>query len=435
MNDQHVINIVKDKIGLNADSIGKESISTIIRERMQWSGVSTPEKYAELIRSSHQEWTELVEQLVVPETWFMRDTQPFRFLGKTVRSWTRSHPDTPINILSIPCSSGEEPYSIAITLLECGVPTENIRIDGIDISARLLEKAKSAEFTEYSFRKNDDSFRTRYFEQTGNVYRLSPKIRELVTFRQGNILEIFKDDKEVYDVIFCRNLLIYFISPAKKRTIAKLHRLLKPEGLLFVGHAEHLPPTLPLFEPVEEPRSFAYKKIQKCHSSNKNVTGESDDANELVIPADRTPIKIHRQPQAESFSRGVNQRDMSLHPFTTGSTPSFTPSSTDDDDADNGLSLDKAGLLANQGRLSEAECLCREFLKKNGPHAEAYYILGIVKQARNDYDKAEDCYGKAIYLNDRHYNALVNLSLLLEHRGNYKKSLLFRERASRIQDE
>ena len=141
--------------------------------------------------------------------------------------------------LSVPCSTGEEPYSIAMTLLDAGLSSEKFQIDAIDISAHLLDIARLGMFGSNSFRGSELKFRNQYFQKTDAGFRLCDRVRQCVKFEQGNVLEErFRFGSEPYDFIFCRNLLIYFYNEAQGQALKSLRQLLTADGLLFVGSAE-----------------------------------------------------------------------------------------------------------------------------------------------------------------------------------------------------
>src|ERR1043166_4707342 len=122
--------ILREKMGLDAASIGSGLIDRIVRLRMKSLGLKQPEDYKKLLASSRAEWNELVEGVVVTETWFFRDREPFGALVRQVlEEWLPAHPTAPLRLLSLPCSSGEEPYSLAMSLLDAGVPGGRFQVD------------------------------------------------------------------------------------------------------------------------------------------------------------------------------------------------------------------------------------------------------------------------------------------------------------------
>jgi chemotaxis protein methyltransferase WspC len=249
-------------IGLNPDAVGTETIIRAVRQRMAQCGTSAMQTYLERLQTSEQELHALIDEVVVPETWFFRDQMPFAYLGRYVMAeWFPTHQHAVLRVLSVACSTGEEPYSLAMALLDTGLAPQHFRIDAVDISQKALHWARGAVYGSHSFRGDDLVFRERYFEHNTEGYRICERVRPMVTFMYGNILDAhFLADQEPYNVIFCRNMLIYLDEPARSRAMKVLDRLLTPEGLLCVGYAETGLFRASGYVPVRYPRAFAYRK-------------------------------------------------------------------------------------------------------------------------------------------------------------------------------
>ena len=232
--------LLEETIGMNPEVLGDKSLARAVRERMSVCKLENEERYLEKLRSSPQEMEALVDIVVIPETSFFRDKGPFATLGQYARDeWMPARHAEPLRILSAPCSSGEEPYSIAMALMEAGLKPGEYEIDALDISRALLRKAERAAYTQYSFRGVPVSLRNRYFETVGSEFVLKGQVRQGVSFTQGNLLDgHILASKLPYDVVFCRNLLIYLGEEARGRVVSVIERLVARNGLLFVGHAE-----------------------------------------------------------------------------------------------------------------------------------------------------------------------------------------------------
>ncbi len=146
--------------------------------------------------------------MVVTETWFFRDPETFAAFVRLVREeWLPAHTTAPLRLLSVPCSSGEEPFSLVMALLDAGVPAERFQIEAVDISARALARAERGVYGRNSFRGKDLAFRDRYFQPSEEGFVLDPAVRDCVRFCQGNFLsDDFLTGRASYDFIFCRNL-------------------------------------------------------------------------------------------------------------------------------------------------------------------------------------------------------------------------------------
>ena len=216
-----------------------------------------------VLKENTQEIHELIEEVVVPETWFFRNKTPFVALAdyavKNLLPKTRKGEF--VRILSAPCSTGEEPYSIAITLLESGLPAEMFEIDALDISKRALTKARRAIYGKNSFREVEERVIHNYFDKVRSGRHLNETVRNQVNFKLSNFLVgSLSPHPNYYDIIFCRNLLIYFNREVQLVALEKLHRSLKEAGVLFVGHAETSQMARSNFEKYDHPHSFAYLK-------------------------------------------------------------------------------------------------------------------------------------------------------------------------------
>jgi SAM-dependent methyltransferase len=179
--------LVQTAIGIDLESVGGYSLTRGLKERMAKCGLTDEASYLDRLRNSPQELEELVELIVVPETWFFRDEKPFNVLQKYVQEeWLPSKPSAPIKILSLPCSSGEEPYTIAMALLDIGLTPEQLQIEAFDISRHALEKALGAVYHGNSFRSREMGFRDRYFRLTEEGYVLDEKVRRILYERRAS---------------------------------------------------------------------------------------------------------------------------------------------------------------------------------------------------------------------------------------------------------
>jgi chemotaxis protein methyltransferase WspC len=408
---QRIEALLRKGIGLDAASIGSSSIERTVRLRMKLHGLKSIPDYEQMLRKSAPEFDELIEAVVVTETWFFRDREPFNaFTQIVVGQWLPDNPDAEMRILSVPCSSGEEPYSMAMCLLDAGVPPERFQIDAVDISQNALARAERAVYGRNSFRGPDLTFRDRHFTEIKEGYALNPNVRQPVYFRRDNVLDDgFLADNPPYDFIFCRNLLIYFDRATQVLTLAKLHRLLKPGGMLFVGPAE-----LPLvteggFTSANLPHAFACRK-----------TDHSD-----LLPTSRSRRRNTRLMSLKSLAQAAPE-------IPAASADPSPNSELSRDNHYNVASLALARRLADSGQLEKATELCQAHLLQHQDCAEAYYLLGLVKDATND-PQAIEFYRKALYLDPNHYETLVHTAFWLERTGDLAAAQAFKRRAERAQ--
>lgn len=241
MKHEIVIAELTRRIGLNPDSLGQTAVQHAIDVRMKSRGLGDDAAYAALICADQQELQSLINEIVVSETWFFRGNEFFDTVIQYVRQFlTNRSPNVPIRILSVACSTGEEPYSMAMALDRAGIPPDRFRIDAVDVSTKNIDIARLGRYSEFSFRQLDGELRKRYFQETvPGIWQLTSSIRANVSFKNANILDsFFLRDELPYDIIACRNVFIYFTAASRLTAIQHLMSILNPGGLLALGHAE-----------------------------------------------------------------------------------------------------------------------------------------------------------------------------------------------------
>ena len=399
--------LLKQAMGLSADTVGLPVIESAVNIRRCACKFSDLEDYWKHVNACETELQELIDEVVVPETWFFRDPESFTALAHEARDkWLADHPEGQLQLLSLPCASGEEPYSMAMALLSAGFPGSRFRIDAVDISVRLLNRARTAVYGRNSFRGKGLDFRDRYFEPEGNGFRLAEAVRGQVHFRHGNLLDPrLAPEAMAYDVIFCRNMLIYFDRATQNRALAVLARSLKTDALLFVGPSESGVMLNQGFALAKLPRAFAFRNRPRA----------------LPEPGANPPPRRRRAPAPKPARRVPAARQA---PAPPPAAPAGQPVPA------------PAGLaeilgLANQGRLDEAMQRCEAFLRTFGPSVQAYHLMGLAHDATGSQRQAEQYYRKALYLDPDHHEALVHLAFLLEKQGDRAGAQRLHRRAKR----
>ena len=405
--------LLKETMGLNSASIGSSAINRAVQQRMRERQIEHEEDYLARLRASAVELQQLIDQVIIPETWFFRDRHPFVALARYAQEyWRRLERTGPLRILSAPSSTGEEPYSIAMTLLDAGLNPGDFQIDAIDISEPNLHRARAGVYREHSFRGGELDFRDRYFLHSEQGYLLRPEIRNQVRFQHANLLAPgFCVDCALYDVVFCRNLLIYFDRATQTQALQVLERLLHPNGLLFLGHAESGVLAGRDFSPLEHPRSFAFVRGRKHTTTDRSSV------------ATHSPAPIRRP--AKPMPRADAPKPK---PYAAAAAAPVVPPPVS---AESHSVLDTATRLANEGHMVEAATVCETFLRQHGPNGQAFYLLAIVREAVGETAEAEALLRKTLYLDPNHYEALTHLALLLDQRGDTANAELVRQRAQR----
>ena len=389
-------------------SVTKSVAERAVGQRMEQTGFTDSAAYLQALTPA--EMTQLIELVVVPESWLFRDPQAFYATVALVQErWARGRAT---RILSIPCAGGEEPYSMVMALRDGGVPKQAFSIDAYDLSPGCIERAQAGIYGRNAFRAQDVAFRERYFTHVADdAYRIIDSLREQVTFRQGNLLQFDTATcSRHYDVIFCRNLLIYFDKPTTRAAIANLSALLADDGMLLAGYAEVPSFCQNGFAPLQFRQAFALKK---------EATPPAAVIQVAALPPTRAPRSVPPAPRPAPARAAP----------APAARPRPVPVQAPQPPAD---LLAEARRLADRGQLREAGEKCHAHLARVPEAAEAYFMLGMINELAGKMDLADDYWRRCIYLQPDHYEALCHLSLLAERNGNHTAAAAMKARAARI---
>lgn len=243
------------------------SLEAKISERLKELGLSCWE-YGGYLRVEPKEWDTLIELITVNETYFFREENLLEEFRRVILPQYKDRTqNNPLRIWCSACSSGEEPYTLAILSEETGLfEAGAIEIIASDIDKKVLEKATRGLYNKksFSFRTMPKEMLDKYFVLFGEDYKVKDSIRAKVNFRRLNLLEENISEKiGKVDIIFCRNVLIYFDKKAIDKVISSLCDTLKVGGYLFLGHAETITGMNTGFETIYAPSTFYYRKGEK----------------------------------------------------------------------------------------------------------------------------------------------------------------------------
>jgi len=419
MHLSEIENLLYDSMGLNTASIGSSAVMSAVEQRMSECNLKDLKKYTEKVISDKNELQELIEEVVVAETWFFRDKKPFDMLAQFIkREWTLSESDKPVRVLSLPCATGEEPYSIAITLIEAGLMPSQLKIDAFDISVRNIERCKKAHYSENSFRGVDPYIRDRFFNIDNNRYYPDILIKAMVNFEVASIFDpVFINTQIPYDVIFCRNLLIYFDRKTQAVTANTLNKLLNQNGLLFVGHAETSIFSKKWHLSQRYRKSFIVRKINDGDVSKSKIV-KNKTIGKNINKKLKSRVIVRSSTRLQSLSKTKLEKPVINKINSTLS--------------DNNLM--QARQLADCGNLLEAEILCVKYMENNKQDKDVYHLLATIQLALGDEQKSAQYFKNVIYLDPNHHDALMYLSTLLGNEGDEPGAARYRERAFRAKN-
>ncbi|MBD9613841.1 chemotaxis protein CheR [Pseudomonas sp. PDM02] len=409
--DQRFFDFLKERIGLDVTSVGPAIIERAVRQRSTASSALTADEYWHTLQGSQDEQQALIEAVIVPETWFFRYPESFAALAKlAAKRLTDINNMRALRILSLPCSTGEEPYSIAMALLDAGFKPHQFKVEGMDVSPLSVEKARRAQYGKNSFRGQDIAFRERHFTAEDESYRLSERVLEQVRLQVGNLLDpSLLANESPYDFVFCRNLLIYFDQPTQQQVFEVLKRLTHVEGVLFIGPAEGSLLGRLGMRSIGIPQSFAFSR----------QSAPEPEPFAAFVP---TPLPV-RQPV-----RNVTPAPVRLRPFATV-TP--LPVATKAASPDAATLLANIAALANEGKSAEARAACESYLRSHEPVAQVFYWLGLLSDVAGSALEAQGFYRKALYLEPQHPDALMHLAALLQSQGDTAGAKRLQDRAAR----
>ena len=408
-NDPRFFAFLKERIGLDVASVGEAIIERAVRQRCQSSQSQSAEAYWQHLQTSHDEQQALIEAVIVPETWFFRYPESFATLARLAQvRLAEINQLRALRILSLPCSTGEEPYSIAMALLDAGWAPHQFKVQGRVVSPLSVERARRGVYGKNSFRGADLEFRDRHFTEDAGSYRIADRVREQVRLQVGNLLDpALLANEPTYDFVFCRNLLIYFDQPTQKQVFDVLKALTHVDGVLFIGPAEGSLLGRHGMRSIGVPQSFAFSR-------------HVEPAPPVAPVVKPTPAPL---PQRRAAPIPLKPR-----PFSTVS-PNVPPVKGVPTDA--GDLLSQIATLANEGKSAEARAACERYLSSHPPAAQVFYWLGLLSDVAGSALEAQGYYRKALYLEPQHPQALMHLAALLESQGDSAGARRLQARAAR----
>lgn len=359
---QKIQKLLEEKIGLLATSLSLQNWDTCLQTRMAETGKLDYGEYYAFLLSSLTELQELIELIVIPETWFFREERAFKFLTEYAKRYgDKYRHGTPLRVLSLGCSTGEEPYSIVMCLLEAEMPLGSFRVEGADLSKNSLMIAQRGLYGSNSFRTMKPKVQSKYFSEANGKFELSDRVRFSVKFRKGNVVNFptgFSQNQ--YDVIFCRNLLIYLSVTLQEGLLRRLERVLVPGGVLILGEAE-------------------YGKINRLNFETISLGGIA------AFCKKRDEIS----PKAEEKQPTIDRTKK--HP-----------------------ALARLRELADQGNFASAKREINIYGHELQEDPEFQYLQGVIHHATGEHDLALKYFQKTVSLEPSHREALTYLSLMTE---------------------
>ncbi len=379
----------------------------------------------------------LARELTVPETYFFRHNDQFRALADRVlpERMGGGRPVKTLSILSAGCATGEEAYSLAMIMREAiDDPAWDVRIRAVDLSPAALEKASRGRYTAWSLRETNPARRRRWFRDDGNEVVLDESIRRAVRFEQRNLSV---EDAELwspgaYDVVFCRNVLMYFEPPRMRQAIDRIARSLAPGGFLFLGHAETLRGVSEDFHLCHTHDAFYYQRKGTLHPP-------------AAVPPVSAPARIVAEAALQldgAFVDAIRSASERVAALMPGAAEAAAAPSWDAAPAldllrrerfaealqavqarpaalarDPDLLLLEAMLLTHDGKIAVAADSCRTLLAVDELNAGAHYVLALCGEHAGALEDAAEHDRIAAYLDPGFAMPRLHLGLLARRAG------------------
>lgn len=440
--------LVRQRSGLQFEAMAESSLMLALKKRMMANQGEMPSAYYVRLLGNENEFDELVSLLTINETYFYREPKQLDLLiNQLLPDLLAKGRGLPLRILSAGCSTGEEPYSIAIALLEKFGENAGkmVTIIAGDIDQHALRRARHAHFHEYAFRGMPPALRERYFSYVpGQGYQLDARVRGMVEFHSLNLLATRLPARYVdFDIVFFRNVSIYFDAPTRRNIQHALYAAMRDTGCLVLGSAETLANDLGVFHLVEEGGQFYFSKDENRprpvpHAVKLAVPPVLKKAKPPVVAAP-LPAKAH-VPAAPARLTAPGEWAENLEAvrglirtkqhaaaqeriaFLRRSAP-----------ADVELLLLESYVLLQTRRFTEAAALAQQVLARDNWSVEAMMLLGFVAKWQDDPNAAIGHFKTATYTRPDCWPAHYYLGRLLQDteaakaRREYRTALLLLE--------
>jgi chemotaxis protein methyltransferase CheR len=452
--------LIEAKTGLLIREQDLKKFLEVVAARIKHHRLANPQDFERLLRNrahtSDPEWQKLASLITIGESYFFRDKGQFAILRQQIlpELIAARQPQRSLKIWSAGCSSGEEPYSLAILLDELlPRPADwQVRILGTDINGDALDKAIRGIYSPWSFRMCRAELQRDYFHAQKEAWEIRERIRNLVEFRYDNLLDPPEDLNSVLqevDLILCRNVFIYFKKEAISQALDRFSQLLREGGYLLTGHGELHGHGLELknFQARICEGSVIYQKIdpKACRPGPKAQEPQALPMSAPPAPKTKSKPKPKASPPKPLAARKVKQTlAVARSPQTSEGSFSLNDLFRRGDYAAAitlGESLVKynpdnfevlfllAQAYANRGEHDRAASLCQQMVKTYPRAAKPYFLLAHLAEAQGDHQEAKKLFKKVIYLNPCFVAAYLELSGLYAREQDRKRADSMRQTA------
>ena len=261
---------IVEMFGLALDKNSEGLLTKKLLPRLEGLGLTTFADYYAYLKFAPRckdEHKHLISLITNNETYFFREEAQLRVLAEVVlpalKEKKLKRGEKKLRIVSAGCSSGEEVYTLAMIVIEsgCFLWDWDVEIRGVDIDPKIIERAKSGIYTGRAFQATTDHYLERYFKKCDEGLKVKDILTRITRFTEGNLLQLEQIvEEQTVDIVFCRNVMIYFDDDSIKRGVHGFAKVLHPEGHLFLGHSESLSRITSNYIPMRFPGAIIYKK-------------------------------------------------------------------------------------------------------------------------------------------------------------------------------
>jgi chemotaxis protein methyltransferase WspC len=409
-----IAELLRAEIGLDAGILGARGLALAVATRMKALDLSEVADYRVRL-AAPAEIQQLVDEVTVPETWFFRDPAAFELLAAHALA-QRDRQGGTYRVLSAPCASGEEAYSIAISLLDAGIV--DFEVLAIDVAAGAITKARSAVYSPRAER--GAAVPQRHRRPLGDgAFGLSTQVTERVRCQLANVADPgFLGDQAPFDAIFCRNLLIYLTADARRQCLAAMARLLTPDALLFTGIAESAPAIDPRFVASGLAEAFAWRRLSEAPIALARPPAD-------VAPRwNAHPSVAAPRWRSDSATYGRIQPPPPERPLQAAASAGTAAIAT--------AGLSRAQVLADSGQDDAALAICNALVAAGSTDRALFLLRGLIHKALGRLDDAQADLLRALAIDPALAAAHWHLSGLAERRGNAVRAAGHRRRAAEL---
>ncbi|UWZ40500.1 protein-glutamate O-methyltransferase CheR [Dactylosporangium roseum] len=392
--------LLADRLGLAFDGSKDAWLADVLRQRAAQHALSQRGYLDRLATAWGTELAALAEAVTVSETYFFRNIEQFNALAETVlpaRLRARAA-QRRLSMLSLGCATGEEVYTLAMVAAD-RVPESRweLSIVGVDVNRGALRKAMAGRYSSWSLRETPEAARQRWFRPAGDGVEVDPRLRGRIRFVEHNLVHdhpaLFAPD--TYDVVLCRNVLMYLTPETTRALLGRITRALAPGGYLFLGHTDSLGGRPDGLRVHQAHRTFFYERVPQTGAGARQAMTRAQ------------PVRRHREValallREERFGAALQAVD------------AVTGAEADRPD----VWLIRAVALAHLGETGRAAELCRRLLERDTLFADAYHLLAECHEGDDNHAAAAEHHRIAALLDPAFAMPRLRLGLLARRGGD-----------------